>query len=390
MARILFFCIPAHGHTNPTLPVVRELVNRGHEVRYFHTQEFREKIEQASAQFIDVEPYMPPAPDDLDQKVGKDFAALIEMAADTTLALDARAAQEIADFKPDVIVSDSVCFWGKLFAKKYGVPYICSTTTMAFNKESAKLMKQSPMEIVRMLLGMPRIEKKMKQLRAAGYDAPDFVSIIKNDNETNTIVYTSKSFQPSAETFSDSYAFVGPCVSEFFPRAGGEKFPRVYVSLGTVLHDNEGFYRTCIKALSELPVEAVISVGDKVNPARLGKIPPRIAVYPRVNQMEVLAKTDVFLTHCGMNSVQESLLNGVPMVCFPQHSEENAVAARVVGLGAGVMLKRAAQKEIKKAVTAVLENAAYKACARRMSQDLIAAGGAAKAADYIERIAAKL
>ena len=53
------------------------------------------------------------------------------------------------------------------------------------------------------------------------------------------------------------------------------------------------------------------------------------------------------------------------------------------------MLKRAAQKEIKKAVTAVLENAAYKACAQRMSQDLIAAGGAAKAADYIERIAAK-
>jgi len=389
MARILFFCIPAHGHTNPTLPVVRELVNRGHEVRYFHTQEFKEKVECTGAQFIDVEPYMPPAPDDLEKKVGKDFASLIEMAADTTLALDARVAQEIAEFKPDVIVSDSVCFWGKLFAVKYGVPYICSTTTMAFNKESAKLMKKKPMEIVRMILGMPRIQKKMEQLRAAGYDVPDFISIIQNDNETNTIVYTSRSFQPAAETFSDKYAFVGPCVSGVYPREGSDEVVRIYVSLGTVLHDNERFYRNCIKALGELPVEAVISVGDKVDPAKLGKIPPHIAVYPRVNQMEVLAKTDVFLTHCGMNSVQESLLNGVPMVCFPQHSEENAVAARVVQLGAGVILKHAAPKEIRKAVTVLLENAAYKACAQQMARDLLAGGGVAKAAGYIERIADK-
>ena len=31
---IAFFCIPAHGHTNPTLAVVRELTARGHTVRY--------------------------------------------------------------------------------------------------------------------------------------------------------------------------------------------------------------------------------------------------------------------------------------------------------------------------------------------------------------------
>ena len=35
MSRIAFFCIPASGHTNPTIEVVRELVNRGHEVRYY-------------------------------------------------------------------------------------------------------------------------------------------------------------------------------------------------------------------------------------------------------------------------------------------------------------------------------------------------------------------
>ena len=32
--RIAFFCIPAHGHTNPMLPVAAELVRRGHTVRF--------------------------------------------------------------------------------------------------------------------------------------------------------------------------------------------------------------------------------------------------------------------------------------------------------------------------------------------------------------------
>jgi UDP:flavonoid glycosyltransferase YjiC (YdhE family) len=40
--RALWFCIPAYGHTNPTIEVVRELTRRGHEVRYYSFEEFRE------------------------------------------------------------------------------------------------------------------------------------------------------------------------------------------------------------------------------------------------------------------------------------------------------------------------------------------------------------
>ena len=34
MSRIVYFNIPAHGHVNPTLPVVAELVRRGEHVVY--------------------------------------------------------------------------------------------------------------------------------------------------------------------------------------------------------------------------------------------------------------------------------------------------------------------------------------------------------------------
>ena len=65
MSKIVFFCIPAYGHTNPTLGVVRELTARGHEVRYYSYEPMRTLIEAAGAQFVACDPYdceQPPTP----------------------------------------------------------------------------------------------------------------------------------------------------------------------------------------------------------------------------------------------------------------------------------------------------------------------------------------
>lgn len=386
MSNVMFFNIPAHGHVNPTIAVVTELVKRGHRVRYYSVEEFQGKIENAGAEFVDIAPYMPPAPDDLDKKVGKDFAALIEMVVDTTFALSDIMEAEIREFQPDCIVSDSVCFWGKLFAGKYNIPFICSTTTMAFNQYSARLMKQGLGEIVRMFTGMPRIQAKMKLLNENGYPAENFVSIIQNDNETNTIVYTSRKFQPMVETFSERYVFVGPSVANIYPGGGKKERPQVYISLGTVLNNNVAFYKECIDALKDMECNVVISAGRNTDIAALGEIPDSFTVEPYVNQLEVLADSDVFVTHCGMNSVTESLYNGVPMVLFPQHSEENAVAIRTEELGAGVRLKKGKSKLIRKAVQEVLSNEKYRKAAQEIGDDFKQCGGARMAADFIEGV----
>ena len=55
--KIAWFCIPAHGHTNPTLGLVKTLTEAGHKVWYFSFEEFREKIEKAGATFIGCDGY---------------------------------------------------------------------------------------------------------------------------------------------------------------------------------------------------------------------------------------------------------------------------------------------------------------------------------------------
>ena len=383
MAAIFFFSLPAHGHVNPTLPLVRELTSRGHRVLYYDVEAFREKIEAAGAQFVPIDAYMPPAPEDIDRRAGKDFASLIEMAADLTLSLNERVAQDVAEHHPACVVGDSVCIWGKLLARRHGLPFICSTTTFAFNDQSARLMKRQPGEVLRMLLGMPRMARKLRQLREHGHDAPDVISLIGNDTKTPTIVYTSRLFQPMSETFGDSYAFVGPSVMQRYPRRPHDR-PLVYVSLGTVLNNAPDFYRSVLQALSGMACDAILSIGDAVDPAALGPVPGNVRIFPRVNQLEVLAGADVFLTHCGMNSVSESLLCGVPMVLFPQHGEENAVAIRCEQLGAGLRLKRPSASCIRSALEAVLGDDRYRRAAQTVAEDFARCGGAAEAADFVE------
>ena len=114
---IAWFCIPAHGHTNPTLGLVKELTEAGHKIYYFSFEEFREKIEKAGATFIGCDGYDFEMEDKENaDRVGKDKAFASELLVSSTLALDQMTGEKIREIKPDLIVSDSVAFWGKLVA----------------------------------------------------------------------------------------------------------------------------------------------------------------------------------------------------------------------------------------------------------------------------------
>src|SRR5437762_1094741 len=51
LMKALFLGLPLHGHTNPSLPLVRALVDRGEEVLYVSTDAFAARIREAGARF---------------------------------------------------------------------------------------------------------------------------------------------------------------------------------------------------------------------------------------------------------------------------------------------------------------------------------------------------
>ena len=385
MSKIVFFCIPAHGHTNPTLEVVRELISRGHQVWYYSYNWLKDKIEETGATFISCDDY------DMEQKltpkeatrIGKDLAFSTKILVDTTLALDDKVCTDMEQLKPDCIVADSMAVWGKAVAMKLGIPFVSSTTTFAFNQYSSKIMKKSFGELFGMLLSMPKITKDIKRLQDKGYPIKNILDILQNDNETNTIVYTSPQFQPCADTFSDKYAFVGPSIRPTTEKIDKTHEKLIYISMGTVNNDMMPLYKDCIKALTDTEYQVIMSVGNLVSLDDFGKLPDNISVFPQVDQIAVLKETDVFVSHCGMNSVNESLYFEVPLVMLPQTSEQSGVATRVSQVGAGIQLNKINAVAIKTAIELLLTDMSYKDNAKKISQGFKNCAGPKGAADKI-------
>ena len=388
MSKIVFFCIPAHGHTNPTLGVVRELVRRGHQVKYYSYEPFRTVIEAAGADFVPCDAYdaqLGLTPKD-GERIGKDLAFSTHVLVETTLALNDMVCRDMAAWQPDCIVADSMAAWGKAVALKLGIPFVSSTTTFAFNQESAKIMKQSFRELLAFFLAMPKINKDVRRLQATGYPVKSVLELIQNDQNTHTIVYTSPEFQPCAESFSDRYAFVGPSVRPAREQVTKTHEKLVYVSMGTVVNDRLALYRNCIAALAGENVQVILSVGDQVDIAALGPLPENVSVYPQVDQIAVLEQADAFLSHCGMNSASESLYFGVPLLCCPQTREQGGVAARVTALGAGIMLENPSVSCIKAAVKRLLSDTKIKANAEEIARSFHRCTGPVAAAEKIEQV----
>lgn len=367
------------------LPVAAELVRRGNAVRFYSFDEFKEKINTTGAEFVSCDSFLP----DLTRQEETNLknVSTTEMTVQDiriTLGMNDFLDKEFKSFQPDVVYTDSVCFWGKLNAWKHHVPMVVSTSTFAFNQMSSGYMKNSPKEMADMIFGLPRISKELKKLEPYGYHVKGVLSLIQNDNKTDSIVYTSYNFQPYAESFSDHYAFVGPSVfSKVMPEKEKDR-PLIYISMGTVINDRPDFYGRCMEALENLNVDVIISCGNAINQEELGKLPDNIKVYSYVDQLDVLAKADAFITHCGMNSVSESLYMAAPMVLYPQTSEQYAVARRVTEINAGIMLKDDSSEGIREAVEEILNNKSYGNAAAVCSADFRACPGAAGAAEFIE------
>ncbi|MGW1075063.1 macrolide family glycosyltransferase [Streptomyces sp. NPDC002537] len=379
MVHIAFMSPAASGHINPTLPIVRELVKRGHRVTYATDATMAERIRPTGAQIIRYEP-RPAEPIVIDS---------MDAAARATLAMLQQLEHALpqietgyADDRPDLIVNDWLAWAGPMLAAKWHVPRIQSWSAHAasegydFGQFTVDMFAASPVKaefdaLLTTVLkrhGIPRLELH------------DFY----RPAEFN-LVYQPKSFHVRNETFDDRYAFVGPTrlpePRDWTPPGT----PLVLVSLGTII-SRPDFFHTCIQAFAAEPYHVVLSVGHGIDPASLGPLPPNIEAHQHLPQPAVLAHADAFVTHAGMNSTMEALAAAVPMVAIPHTPEQEVTADRITELRLGHRLSPTdtTAEHLSAAVRSLLDDPATKQRLRAMQQDVHAAGGAPRAADAIE------
>ena len=97
--------------------------------------------------------------------------------------------------------------------------------------------------------------------------------------------------------------------------------PLIYASMGTILNGRVDVFRTIVVALTKhRDLQLVLSAGDQIDPEQIGPIPNNAIIVKRAPQLELLKRASVCITHAGLNTVLESLTQGVPQVAIPVSS----------------------------------------------------------------------
>ena len=207
--------------------------------------------------------------------MGHDFSSLMAMVIDVTVAMEEKTLRELGEFRPDCVVADSICVWGKLYARRLGLPLVCSTTTFAFDQETAREMRPGPLEVFYTLVGLPQIGKRLALLREHGYEVEKLTELIQNDSETDTIVHTSRAFQPGGEHFGERVAFCGAVPAGATApdaaagAAAGVRLPgHGYAREHRLLPGMRG-------GPGDGPWDVLLSVGSPEGAAALGALPPQ-------------------------------------------------------------------------------------------------------------------
>lgn len=395
MAKTIFFNIPAQGHINPALPVIRELLQRGEQVICVNTEGMRA----------------------IHEAIGATFAAYPELSkidklmnnAGGTIAGNALELVKIGEQimpwvlellereKPDYVIFDSLCSWAKQATEKLGIRAAGSISTFVFEPGAMPPVPVSSMlsmaaSIISRMPAYWQVASRMK--KKFGVEGVGLAGAVGGTGTFN-VVYTSALFQPGSDKLKGKYAFVGPSIaprpaSSDFPFEAIRRSPVIYISLGTINNEKPEFYQQCFTAFADYDAQFILSAGKKTDIPAMGSIPANFIVKNFVPQLEVLQRSDLFITHGGMNSVHEGLYYNVPLVVIPQQFEQSIVAQQVVKLGAGIALAdkppfgQVKAAELRTAVEQVMKaRAQYHEKAVLLGESLRAAGGYQRAAEEL-------
>lgn len=130
----------------------------------------------------------------------------------------------------------------------------------------------------------------------------------------------------------------------------------------------------------------IVSTGQ-TDPGALGPLPANVVPLRFVPQLEVLDRAALFVTHGGMNSVNEAMQAGVPMLVVPQGADQPMTAARVVEVGAGLSIRTedVDKGSVRALARRLLHEPAFREAAATLKAAQRDAGGYRRAADELEQ-----
>lgn len=404
MVRCLISCSEHVGHLNPTLPVVKALVDLGHEVHFLCLEMAQKKVEEVGAIFhntVAVQTELYAGRDSgklavysIMEELGLEMSFLnILKCLNVSLELELPGTMRfLQQLKPDVLVYDPLITSraAPLAAEVLGIPCVGLLTLAGPGamrchgpallgemtlEEAGKEVKQfSPHTAA-----TKRIYSKHNLALEKTHLLPDgYLDTCRN----TVLVTTSEELQdPVTEPLAMAYerdgtrfVFVGPLLMPSVPgaldanpliqqmreaRKAGKRI--VLVSMGTVITGGDKVAgsdadcngrsitgRDLCRAVWSATFDAcgedflvITALGLQADPLGDIEVPSGAVCAPSFRQVDLLrAGVDVFVTHGGQNSFTEALASGAPVLVCPGFGDQVVNAEKAVVLGVGLKVDR--------------------------------------------------
>ncbi|MGH3855281.1 MAG: macrolide family glycosyltransferase [Pseudonocardiaceae bacterium] len=386
---VLITSVPAHGHVNPTVAMVRELVRRGHRVTYATQERFRTVLDPVGAQLLPTRFELPV------QRLDRDrFSGRLDFFADMLRSDLPAVVTALERDQPDVIGYDMMTPLGSALAARWGVPAVRLVPTLLDNRHTVRRELQTGTSVPT----RAGLADSLRGLRRVAGELGLSMSAVLTTmpSADGNVVFLPRQFQPCADTFEASgHTFVGPSPTPPSPVDRNWSAPvhtgrLLYVSLGTALPERGELLGLCGRAFHGTGWHVLIASAGEAVPGH-DDHPDDVTIRSWVPQAEVLRSVDVFVTHAGTNSAMDALHAGVPTVSLPRTTDQTAIARRLHALGLGTWLapEDISPRSLRAAVESVWRDTGVRHQLHAMREAIASAGGAAAAADVIERAAAR-
>ena len=414
--KIGFVSMPFSGHLNPMTALARKLQSRGNEVVFFGVPDVEPFARAAGLDFVPYgEAEFPVG--SIDKFYGS-VATMrgFEVVRHTCMDLNPHLtrvtfdylAEKITTTGVEALVIDTIHFFIELVPLSMSIPYvhIWNVLHLDFSGATPPSLFSSPLDTSPE--GLKRNAENIQKMGAIlgplaevarSYAKRVGLKINWDDpgatvSKLAVITQTPKEFDFPGIPWPAHFHYAGPFHDDKgrepvpFPWGQLTGKPLIYASLGTLVNGLEEVYKHILKAVGPLEdVQVVLSVGKNINPENLGPIPSNAIVVRSAPQIELLKRAALCITHAGLNTVLESLAQGVPMVAIPIAYDQPGTAARIAyhGVGELVELDELTTEGLRGLIEKVLQDPSYRERAGYFRKVISKTRGLDVAANIIEQ-----
>jgi MGT family glycosyltransferase len=340
--RYLFCTMASHGYVYPAIGLAKQLVERGHQVKFVTGQDFAAILEQHGLARL------PRGEND-----GPSFEVPQWGNNGEVLRQVQHTAYACRSYEPDVLIASQLALGPLIFARASGRPVaVFGFGTYLWPKRHIEESQQSNLDRERALMHARTIEVYHKAYTRI--NGPLLQSDIPCDSHYQQsplladlyLLRSVPELEIEADWLPPKVKFVGDCLWEpdvqtdpdlidvlQHAKASNHKIVYVQYQAAPLIPD---YWPNLVKALQGQSVQVVAATGK--HQLDTNDLPSNFFLRPYIAHQSILPHADVVMTAGTSSSMLGALSHGIPLLLVPYTSENPEVAIRCERAGVAISL----------------------------------------------------